>query len=74
MKINRTELFSLVAMVLAVVGVILNNNQLTSCFWVWMASNTMCAVIHLRSKLWTMAIRDVIFIGLAIHGLIMWSQ
>ena len=74
MRMSRTNIFGLVASILAVGGVVLNNNRIIECFWLWIASNIICSVIHVRAGLWTMAGRDVIFIILAIDGLIRWSN
>ncbi len=62
-----------IACILAVVGVILNNNKLSACFLVWIVSNTLCAVCHCRAKLWPLAVRDIIFIVLAVDGLWRWN-
>ena len=71
--IKKIEWLGIIATVLAVTGVMMNNNKLIGCFYVWTASNVLCSIIHVRAGLWSMVIRDVIFIVLAIDGLIRWS-
>jgi hypothetical protein len=64
----------LVATALAVGGVLLNNARIRWCFPVWFVSNVICLRYHLQARLWGMAVRDVIFIGLAIAGWFQWGS
>ena len=66
------EALGAIATVFAVTGVILNNRRLISCFYFWIASNFLCALIHWDAGLWTMLARDVIFAALALEGLWKW--
>ena len=68
------EIIGAVAMVLAVVGVLGNNRRLRWCFLVWMVSNTLSAGIHAYSGIWTLLVRDVIFVILAIEGWVKWGK
>lgn len=63
-----------VATALAVGGVLLNNARIRWCFPVWFVSNVICLVYHLRAKLWGLAVRDGIFIVLAIAGWFQWGS
>lgn len=68
------EVLGAITTVLAVTGVILNNHQMIFCFYFWLASNSLSAFIHIRSRLWSLAVRDLIFFILAIDGIIRWSR
>jgi len=58
----------------AVAGVILNNYRLRLCFLLWLASNSASAGLHLNAGMYGLAARDVVFLVLAIHGLILWGK
>ena len=58
----------------AVAGVVANNHRLRWCFWLWMASNSASAAIHLAAGMWPLVVRDAVFFALAIHGLAAWSK
>ena len=64
----------LTATVLAVTGVLFNNAMIIWCFPLWIVSNLLCLKYHCQTKLYGLAVRDVIFIGLAIAGWIQWSM
>ena len=71
---KKTEIFGIIATILAVAGVLLNNRLDRNCFYVWIVSNCIVLGIHFKSGLWSLAVRDFIFIVLAIEGLIRWSN
>jgi len=68
------ECISTLANVLAVWGVLLNNHRRRRCFVVWMFSNSLTAAIHLYAGLWSLLVRDVLFLALAVHGYIAWRR
>jgi len=68
------ELLGLVATVIAVVGVWLNNHKLRACFWLWLISNGLTAGIHAHAGIWSLFARDVVFLLLAIQGLRLWRK
>ena len=68
------ELLGGLATVIAVAGVLLNNARVIWCFPVWMASNGLTLVLHVRRRMWTLAARDAIFLGLAAAGWWMWTR
>lgn len=68
------EVFSWLATIIAVAGVILNNRQSPWCFAVWLVSNSLTAGIHLRSRLWALTVRDLIFLALAVEGWWRWTH
>jgi len=70
---NVTEIAGLVGTALAVAGVVLNNFQNRMCFYFWIASNVIFAAIHLRAKMRSLVLRDIIFTVLAIVGLWQWT-
>ena len=72
-KLRNVEIFGFVAGIVAIAGVVLNNHRLVECFWLWMVSNAICAGIHLRAGLYSMAAKDIVFLVLAIDGLIRWT-
>ncbi len=68
------ELLGATATILAVTGVLLNNRKLIACFYVWLVSNAITAYIHCDAQLYSLLIRDVIFLGLAVEGLYRWGK
>jgi len=70
---HHLELIGTAAMVIAVLGVILNNSRLIWCFPLWIVSNTLTAWIHYRTQIWSLLLRDLIFLALAVWGWWLWS-
>lgn len=68
------EVLGAIAGLAAIVGVVLNNRRLIGCFYVWIFSNALTGGIHVYSGLWTLAIRDVVFLVLAFDGLRHWRR
>ena len=68
------EILGVIAMVLSVAGVLLNNAKFWPCFIVWIASNALSAYIHKRMSLRSLMVRDLIFLALAIIGLWQWTH
>lgn len=68
------ELLGATATVLAVIGVVLNNRRMISCFYIWLVSNAISAVIHGSCGIYSLAARDMIFMVLAVEGWIRWSR
>ena len=68
------EIISTLSTILAVIGVLLNNRLNHYCFYIWLISNSLCAFVHIDARLWSLAVRDVIFIGLAYEGLYRWTS
>jgi len=71
---NPYEIIGTVSMILAVAGVWLNNRKLRSCFYLWLVSNSLSAILHGQAGMWSLLIRDMIFFGLAIEGLNKWGK
>jgi nicotinamide riboside transporter PnuC len=68
------ETLGVIATILAVGGVILNNRRLIGCFGLWIVSNFLSMLIHLQTHTWSLAVRDLIFIVLAIEGIWLWRK
>jgi len=58
----------------AVAGVLLNNARRRECFYLWLLSNGASAAVHAGAGMWGLLARDVVFFGLALHGLWAWSR
>lgn len=71
---NMIETFGVIATILAVMGVVLNNRKLIACFYLWLISNGITAGIHLHAGIWSLFIRDIIFFLLAVEGLVKWKR
>lgn len=69
-----TEIVGLICLALGVLGVLLNNRRLRVCFIVWMISNAMSAGIHLGMEIWSLFIRDIIFLILSLEGWVKWGK
>ena len=68
------EIIGFISGVLAVIGVLANNRNLRWCFLVWMVSNAMSLVIHADAGIWSLAIRDAVFLLLAFEGWFKWGK
>lgn len=67
------EIIGTIALILGVLGVLLNNRKLRICFIVWMVSNALSAGIHAYVGPWSLAARDMVFFCLSIEGWIKWG-
>jgi len=67
------EIFGLVATVIAVIGVVLNNRRIRACFILWLFSNGLSLAIHLNAGIYSLALRDLVFVALAIEGWFLWK-
>jgi len=68
------ELLGIVATVLAIAGVLLNNRLNRACFILWLISNGMSCLIHAVIGCWSLTVRDAIFFVLAIQGYVLWGK
>jgi nicotinamide riboside transporter PnuC len=68
-----SETFGIITTILAIVGVFYNNRLNRKCFYFWIISNTISCMLHLYAGLWSLAIRDAIFLAFAFEGLQLWS-
>jgi hypothetical protein len=68
------ELLGVFVTVIAVAGVMLNNNHNKLCFKLWLISNSLSAGMHIYLLCYSLFFRDVIFIYLAWQGLKKWSK
>jgi hypothetical protein len=63
----------------AVAGVVLNNYRMRVCFIVWLATNAVSGLLHVRGYLagdpamLALAARDAVFSVLAVHGYLCWG-
>jgi len=68
------EIIGTIATVLAVSGVVLNNNKSIWCFALFIVSNTLVAYVHYDARILSVYIRDMIFLGLAFDGIRRWRN
>jgi nicotinamide riboside transporter PnuC len=68
------EIIGAICTIMSVAGVILNNRRRRGCFLLWLGSNSLSLWIHVSTSVWSLAIRDGIFLILAIEGIILWSK
>ena len=68
------ETIGLLATVIAVAGVVLNNHRLRLCFSFWLVSNSLTLFVHLAVGVWSLAARDAVFLILAVDGLRRWRK
>ena len=68
------ELIGWLATVVAVAGVYLNNRRRRACFVLWLISNAMTLAVHFYVGMWSLAVRDLAFLMLAIHGWWLWGS
>jgi nicotinamide riboside transporter PnuC len=68
------ETIGYISMALAVAGVIFNNRKMAVCFKIWIVSNSLSLILHIAMGVWSLAIRDFIFLLLAIEGFFKWKK
>jgi nicotinamide riboside transporter PnuC len=68
------ELIGTITTMLAVAGVLLNNRHKIQCFYVWIVSNLLSAMIHWHTATYSLMARDLIFLALAIEGIHLWRS
>lgn len=68
------ELVGLAAAITAVTGVVLNNRMNILCFYFWLVSNFLSAGLHAAAGMWSLCGRDIVFLLLAVEGLIRWTE
>lgn len=71
---KRLEILGTIATAVAVLGVLANNARMIWCFPCWVASNTMTLYLHARGGMWSLAVRDAIFLLLAVAGWWQWAN
>jgi len=69
-----TEIAGVIAMMLAVSGVISNNRKLRVCFILWIISNILSGYIHFSTGVTSLLVRDILFTILAVEGWYKWSK
>ena len=68
------EFIGIISGILAIIGVLANNRRLRWCFIVWMVSNAMSLVIHFDAGIWSLVVRDAVFLILAVEGWFKWGR
>ena len=68
------EVIGFISGSLAVWGVLLNNRRRRICFLLWAVSNVMSLGIHVFCGPWSLALRDFIFLCLALEGWLLWGR
>ncbi len=66
------ETAGLVATLIAIAGVVLNNHRRRECFYLWLGSNALTLAVHVWAGIWSLALRDAVFLALAVDGLVRW--
>jgi nicotinamide riboside transporter PnuC len=67
------ETFGVITTILAIVGVYYNNRLNRKCFYFWIVSNLISCALHCITGLWSLAIRDAVFLAMAFEGLRKWK-
>lgn len=70
----NNEIIGIIAMVLAVIGVWCNNRKMIFCFYLWIISNSLAAIIHVSTDLWSLLLKDLIFLAFAFEGIYKWRK
>lgn len=71
---DSIDVFGWTATAVALAGVWMNNKRQRACFLLWLVSNAITFVIHVGAGMWPMAVRDLAFFVLAVHGWWLWSS
>jgi nicotinamide riboside transporter PnuC len=48
--------------------------QIIACFYVWMFSNSISLALHLNAGIYSLAVRDFVFLILAVEGILRWRR
>jgi nicotinamide riboside transporter PnuC len=68
------ELIGTITTVIAVYGAWLNNRANKVCFLLWIISNTLSGGLHFHDGRFSLVVRDMIFLILAVLGYLKWSK
>jgi nicotinamide riboside transporter PnuC len=68
------EFIGTITTILAVSGVVLNNRHRIECFYLWLVSNLLSAVIHFQTETYSLMVRDLIFLALSIERIWVWKR
>lgn len=68
------EILGTLALILGVLGCLLNNRRLRICFIVWFISNVLNGIVHFRVDVWSLLTRDIVFSFLLLEGWIRWGR
>lgn len=68
------EIIGTLALILGVLGAVLNNRKLRVCFIVWVVANILSACVHIGVGVWSLLLRDIVFFVLAIEGFVRWRK
>lgn len=68
------EIIGTFALILGVLGAMLNNRKLRVCFIVWIVANTLSACVHIGVGVWSLLARDIVFFVLSIEGWLKWGK
>lgn len=68
------EILGLLATGVAIFGVVLNNSRVIYCFPCWIFSNALTLYLHVRGRMFSLALRDAIFLLLAVVGWLQWLR
>ena len=63
-----------IVLILAIIGVVLNNRMIILCFPIWMISNVLAGYVHAAGGMYGMLTRDAAFFVLCIHGWASWYR
>ena len=68
------EIIGTISTVISVIGVICNNRRLRACFLLWLVSNSLSLIIGGLTGVYSLVVRDGIFIFLAVEGWLLWGR
>ena len=66
------EAIGYISTALAIAGVLCNNRKMAVCFKIWLLSNALSLGIHFHAGIYSLAVRDLIFLILAVEGIYRW--
>lgn len=68
------EIFKWSLVAASLTGVVLNIRRRRECFYVWMVTNSLWCGVDVWHGIWSQAILQALYVGLAIWGLIEWNR
>ncbi|MFH0981835.1 MAG: nicotinamide mononucleotide transporter [Planctomycetota bacterium] len=71
---RRADLLGWGVTAVSVAGVLCNNARVIWCFPLWLLSNGVTCGLHLRQRMWSLAVRDGMFFVLSAAGWWLWSK
>jgi len=69
---KQFQVFAIIIAILGVIGVELNVQKNSLCFYLWTFSNAGCVYIHYRRRVWAHFFMHIYYMAQAVRGILTW--